>query len=556
MTTTAIRAVQSMRELWRQLLADRMLLACGLIALVVLAPGAGWGIPAATSEVTVRGWEVDAVTGIGVLSELSNLMGRGRDDWYVAYPLFHYLVLAVAYLPYLGFSVLTGTLAAPGPAFPYGLQDPVRAFVVLNGIGHAITVIMGSVTVMATFALGRRLSGPRGGLLAAVLALCSAPFLFYARTGNLDVPALCWTMLALVAMERAWTDGLTRHRAIACGSLAALAVATKDQSYGLLVGPLLLLVFRSIRHPRDSSGTPFRSAVILLVSGFVVFLVAGGVVIRPDRFVRHLEYIASFRETFTNVRNPTELTVMRPPTVAGRLMLMEDLLRATGTAVGWPVVAAGLGGFVLLWRSTTTVRLLMAAFVGYFLLVLVPIEHMQYRYAVTPAILLALSAAGVAARYASRPRPFAVAALVLVAPALAGGAEVTHAMLTDARYAASAWLGGHAAPGDTLGFFGRPHQLPHVPVGVNALALNEGDGRDRLRAVRPRWIVVAPDYFANPSREHSIFLPDVLYDSLQSGALGWQRVARFESRGLLRRPLPYLPYVNPVVQIFERRSTN
>jgi hypothetical protein len=36
--------------------------------------------------------------------------------------------------------------------------------------------------------------------------------------------------------------------------------------------------------------------------------------------------------------------------------------------------------------------------------------------------------------------------------------------------------------------------------------------------------------------------------------MGWTRVARFETRGLLRRPLPYLPYVNPAVRIYERRA--
>lgn len=538
----------------RALIDDRLLVACGLASLIVLAPAAGWGIPHATSEVTVRGWEVDAITGIGVLSELSNLLSAGRADWYVAYPLFHYLVLIAASAPYLALATLTGGLSAPGPDFPYGFADPVSAFVALNAIGHAITVLMGCVTVMAVFVLARRLFGVKGALLAATLALCSAPFMFYARTGNLDVPALCWTMLAFVALERCWTDGLTRSRAIACGSFAALAVATKDQSFGLLVLPLVMLLIRAARIPGPSMMARIRLPLVLVAAGAVTFLVSGGIVFRPDRFARHLEYITNFRETFTNVRYQTELTVMRPTTFGGRLVLLGDLLRACAAAVGWPVVGAGLAGLAVFWRSVPSVRWMTAALAGYFLLVLVPIEHMQYRYALAPAILLAVLAAGIAVRFATRPLAFGLVSMALVVPCVAGGAEITHAMLTDARGPASAWLRERATAGDTLGFFGRPHQLPRIPANVQPVAFQEGDVAAQLTAARPRWVIVAPDYFAEPKRERSIFLPQEVYDGLREGSLGWTLAARFESKGLLRRPLPYLPYVNPVVQIYERRS--
>jgi hypothetical protein len=539
----------------REFLADRALIACGLISLFVLATAAGWGIPQATSEVTVRGWEVDAVSGLGVLAELSNLASAARADWYVAYPLFHYLVLAVAYVPYIAFQILTGNLNHPGGEYPYGFSDPVRSLAVLNAIGHAVTVLMGAVTVMAAFVLARRLFGNRAAVLAAALALCSAPFMFYARTGNLDVPALCWTMLCFVALERCWSDGLTVPRAVACGAFAAFAVATKDQSYGLLLVPLVALLVRALRAPGAATTTErIRLPLVLVGSGVIAFLLANGIVLRPDRFVRHLQYITNFRETFTNVRFQTGLTVMRGSGVSGRALLLGDMLRATGTAVGWPVVVMGLAGFVVLWRSVSSIRWMAAALAGYFLLVLVPIQHMQYRYALAPAVLLALCAAALAVRLTSRPVAQGVLAIVLLAPAIAGAAEITHAMLTDARGPASEWLSRHATPGDTLGYFGRPHQLPYIPAGVRVEQLQLSETESRLSDVRPRWVVVAPDYFADPQRERSIFLPLAVYEGLRDGSLGWKLVARFESPGLLGRPLPYLPYVNPVVQLYQRRD--
>lgn len=539
------------------MLDDRALLLWGLVSLVVLAPAAGWGIPLATSEVTVRGWEVDAISGIGVLAEISNLAGPGRPDWYVAYPLFHYLVLAVVYAPYLAYAVLTGALAPTGGDFPYGFADPVSAFTVLNLIGHAVSVAMACVTVIAVFVLARRHFGPRMASLAAGLALFSAPFQFYARTGNLDVPALCWSVLALVVLDRCWSNGLIPGRAIACGSLAALAVATKDQAYGLLLLPLALVFIRSFRDTTVSGAARARAATALVVSGIVVYLVAGGVILSPDRFARHVDYITSFRETFTNVRNPTELTVMRGTSPGGRVLLLGDLLRATGAAIGWPALLVGLAGLAISWRTVPAMRWMAAALAGYFVLVLMPIEHMQYRYALAPAVLLAISAAGVVRRISHRPVASRALALVLLVPAAAGSAEVTHAMLTDARRPASRWLRENAAAGDVVGFFGRPHQLPLIPAGVRAEALHEGaDPRERLLAVQPRWVVVAPDYFADPARERSLFLPAQVYNGLRDGSLGWQLAARFESKGLLGRALPYLPYVNPVVQVYERRAAH
>jgi 4-amino-4-deoxy-L-arabinose transferase-like glycosyltransferase len=534
---------------------DRALLLWGLVSLVVLAPAAGWGIPLATSEVTVRGWEVDAISGIGVLSEISNLAGAGRSDWYVAYPLFHYLLLAVVYAPYLAYATFTGALSAPGSAFPYGFADPVSAFTVLNLVGHAISVAMACVTVMAVFVLARRLFGPRMAALAAGIALFSAPFQFYARTGNLDVPALCWSVLALVFLDRSWSNGLTVGRAIACGSFAALAVATKDQAYGLLLVPLGLVFARSVRDTTVTGAARARAATALVVSGIVVYLVAAGVILSPDRFVRHIDYITSFRETFTNVRNPTELTVMRGTSLGGRVLLLGDFLRATSVAIGWPALVVGLAGLAISWRTVPATRWMAAALAGYFVLVLMPIEHMQYRYALAPALILGISATGVVARVSHSRVVAGAFGLALLVPAGAGSAEVTHAMLTDARRPASRWLREHAAAGDVIGFFGRPHQLPLIPAGVRAQALHDGaDPRERLLAVQPRWVVVAPDYFADPGRERSIFLPAQVYDGLRNGSLGWRLAARFESKGLLRRPLPYLPYVNPVVQVYERRA--
>ncbi len=544
----------------RAVLRDRGLLACGVLALVVLLPGAGWGIPHATSAVTIRGWDVDGITGIGILSELSNLTSGSRDDWYVAYPLFHYLVLSAVYAPYLALLLLTGRLDAPGGDYPYGFSDPVGAIATLAGIGRAVSLLMACACVCCVFVMSRRAFGTRAAFFGAGTALLTAPFLFYARTGNLDIPVLFWILLTFVVVQRSWHDGLTPGRAVACGAFASLAVATKDQAYGLLVPVLALLAWRTLRQTTSHSGggSGVRPVALLVGSGILSFAVAGGILVRPDRFLRHLRYITSFESTFANVRTANELTVLRPSTVEGYLSLLGDVGMSLATAVGWPALVIGATGLALAWRREPTARWLLAAAAGFFVLVIAPIHHSQYRYVVAPACFVAFGVAAAVDQLARLRLPaWASTGLgaLAVFGALPGAAELTHAQRNDARWVASEWLESHVPAGDTVGFFGRPHQLPRMPKGVYVISLTEsGEARANLARVRPTWLVVAPDYFSDAARERSAFLPADLYAQLSDGSLGWTRVQRFQTPPLLNRPLPYLPYVNPTVQVFQRGS--
>ncbi len=527
------------------------MLAWAIIALVVILPGTQWGIPHATQPLLVRGWEVDGTAGISVLSELANLRGPAQSDWYVAYPLFHYLLLTVVYAPILVIMLATGQLSSPGGEFPYGFSDPVGSLAVLTAVGHGVTVVMACGVIVGVFALARRLFDQRAAHYAAAATLACAPFLFYARTSNLDVPVLFWVVLTFVAVERTISRGPTSGRMAWCGLTAALAVATKDQAFGLVVIPLVFAAWHS-------RGAAHRRALLwLFLSGVATFATASGLIFRPERFIKHIRYITSFESTFANVRVPTFLTVVRDSTPSGFFDLFRDFSAAVGTAVGWPALLVGVVGSVLAWKSAPAIRWLVLSSVGLFVMVIIPIHHMQYRYALAPAIVLALGIAAwvhaISTRWPRRKGIAHAVAVVAVAAAVPGGAEVSHAMWADARWEAGRWLDGQIESGDTLGFFGRPHQLPYIPGGVHLEMMGDtATAEDDLRRIVPEWIVVAPDYFADSTRERSVFLPDSLYQRLLSGTEGYTRVERFVTPPLFDRPLPYLPYVNPMVQIFRR----
>lgn len=528
-----------------------------VVALLIFGVAAGWGMPWASSELTTRGWDVDGVGGVSVLSEMHNLLIEAKPDWYVAYPLFHYLVLAVAYAPYLLWLWLRGDFA-PAGTYPYGFADAVEAIRLLAIIGRIVTVIMAASMVVLTREIGLRLWGARAGLISAIIVMLAGPVLFYARSTNLDIPVQFWTAGGVLAGVIALQRGLTVPRALLIGALAGVAVATKDQAYGLWVPGLLYLLTVQIFQPEmRAQASRWRPCFALVGGAAVVYAIAGGIVIHPGRFARHVQFLWEFDENFFNLQHANALTALRPATPAGFIALVGDVIAATRVSMGITLALLGLAGLLIYgWRRDT--RLLMVMLLGYVLLTILPVRHMQYRYAIFPMFVLALFVGPVVFVGAWR-RAMRYAAVLLLAVGLAweglAGADLTYQMLQDARYHAGNWFASRAAPGDSAAFYGATHQLPYIPRGVQPVRMApraDGAPTEAPDPQRVRWVIVAPDYFSNDSRDHSLFLPNPIYEGLLNGTLGYSRVAVFETKPLRSFPLPYLPYVNPKVQIFER----
>jgi len=248
--------------------------------------------------------------------------------------------------------------------------------------------------------------------------------------------------------------------------------------------------------------------------------------------------------------------VLRPPTVSGYMSLLGDFVRAVGVAISPLFLVLGGAGMVLAWKASPASRLLIWSGLGFMLLSLAPIRHMQYRYAMLPGLLCALFAGYAvmrASQHSARLKAVAFGVMVLgLGWQLVKAADLTYQMVFDARYEAGAWLATAAEPGDQVAYFGISHKLPMMPAGIQPVRMTQDTtARNRLAAREFRFVLVAPDYFSDPARERSLFLPEPIYDDLRNGALGYHRAAIFVTSPLLGRPLPYLPYVNPTVQVFE-----
>ena len=84
------------------------------------------------------------------------------------------------------------------------------------------------------------------GILAAFLVATMPPFVYHAKTANLDVPYLFWFSLSLLYYVRAVLHGRTSDY-VRLGITAALATCTKDQAYGFYVLPAAHLVWLRLR---------------------------------------------------------------------------------------------------------------------------------------------------------------------------------------------------------------------------------------------------------------------------------------------------------------------
>ena len=521
-------------------------------ALLVYVPAIWWGLPVATNPALISGWDVDGITGIATLAEFNNLLISASPDWYVAYPLFHYFLLGALYTPYLAFLWLTGGLSEPTAMYPYGLEDPVISIAVLAVIGRTLTLSMAVGTVLAAYWAAAIVWNKRTGAVAALFVMLNLPMVYRARTGNLDVPVLFWTALGVVVLALISKYGLSVQRATMIGVFSALATATKDQAYGGWVVAILALLFidwRGLVPAGEESRGRWRAPAALVLSGLVVYSVAGGIFLHPDRYLAHMDFILTYEEARFEFE---ETGLERGQDLAGFALLARDVAWTTIGVIGIPGAALALAG-CWLGRRTQFIWLLAAMGVGYLLLVLVPIAHMQLRYSLLLSYLLAFPAAWwVCSAWEQRP-PYRLLAraggVLAVAWLLWGAYDLTYQMLFDARYDAAHWLSDNLTPGQRVGFFGDVGQLPAVPNGVAVERFEGGEmAAAELRSAGVDVVLLIPDYTTPAGGQRSLFLPNDDYENLVGGAFPYELERHYQTPSWRER----YPFVNPPVRMFVR----
>lgn len=249
-----------------------------VLAFALVAAGVWWGMPSAFSP---------AVDAPGPYSPLAFVAQYGNPAMSAIYPAVHQLVLLVVYAVVFLWLLVTGGLdpGALSAAWPHGFVDPDGAFTALIVAGRVVSAAM-AVAILASFWRLEFEGRTRGAaLVAAALMLGSGVFAYYSRTTNVDIPYLFWWVLSFVSLWRyAAGEGRTRDL-IVSGVLAALAVGSKTQAAGLVLGSglaVLLVGSRLSRWPDRVRGA-FLFAAALLGSYAVA-----AVLPQPARWLHHV----------------------------------------------------------------------------------------------------------------------------------------------------------------------------------------------------------------------------------------------------------------------------
>jgi 4-amino-4-deoxy-L-arabinose transferase-like glycosyltransferase len=551
--------MRNVRDKWRRFITSRdgrFMVLLFLLAVVLYLPGIGWGLPYAVTPDRINPWGVDELAPLGPAAELYSVFVAPDPTFNPQYPLFHYLVQAILVGPYLAFLWLTGGLASPSPLYPFGLTDPISSLRATTLLTRLVSVLMGAGTVVVGYKTAVFLWSRTAGIIAGFLVLLLYPMFYYARTSNVDVPALFWASLGFLVFVIGFRDGLTTTRAILLGALAALATATKDASYAAFLPLGLVLAASHLRGQRRQGATWWQSARHLLfafMSGLLVYLVASGLVFSPARFQQHLEFVTqgSGASDSSGV-----FYYSTPATLTGYLTILRRVVVHLDHSMGLPILLAAPVGVFLSWRHARSNLALLVAALGILGLVILPVRFVLLRFVLIIAYILALYAAyGLASLVQfsrQRARQVALAGVVLACGwALLRGGDLTYQMLRDSRYELAQWLQQNAKAEHTVGYYGARQKLPPLDGAITTLPMAGRSGaHDGATAVDPEFVLIIPQFSFEPVHEWE--LAEEKYQALLRGDMGYERVLVLQTKSLFqKRPITF---VNPPVQVFVRQD--
>lgn len=530
-----------------------------VLALALYLPGINWGQPAGDGPGKTVPWGPDEIAPMGPILQSHSFLTKGQIGS-LKYPIFHYLTLAGAYAPYLGYLLLTGKLVNPGAGYPFGFTDPVTAIQSLTLIARLVSMLMAAGIVVVAYFTAKMLWDRISGVLAGVCVLLMYSLFYYGRVSNVDVPAMFWCGLVLLLAARVQREGWTLRLAIGMGIFAALAIATKDQNYAVLLLLPLGLIPAHFRVMREKGLTDFwscwKAPIIGLLASVAAYAVASGLALHPPGYFRHLAFIRSGW-----VGNYPSLWYFRySATLEGYLGLSGESFSQIVDSLGWPFFLAACAGIVLCVVQERSKLIFLLTIPILFVGVILPVRHTALRFMLPAGFVLALYAgrALAAALESSRRALRATAWLVLLAGAglqLARAADLTYLLLNDPRYAATAWLERYARPGDRLEYFEsvtgeyrvRIHKFPRIPKGVEVL--------DAATTLQPGSRPINGDFVLTLGPEDQQlhwFCPAATHAALKNGSLGYDLVAVIKKPALFSHP--HLNHINMPIEIFVRRD--
>jgi hypothetical protein len=423
--------------------AERLVLAAFTLSVAV---GFTWGLPGSST------WAVDSISprscGLGAIVETY------WPGHFHTYPPLHMALLTALSLPWIALAALRAGVAREGlgaelikPLYMTGIEASSRL----------LTAAMALAIVWNTMRWWTRMEGRRAGVGAGAVVALNSTFVYYAHTGNLEVPYLFWATLALVEMDRVLCGEPRERPAILC---SVAAVLSKDQAVSLLP-PLAVALVVAPWAIRDES--PLRRRLVMAgLTGLAFYAVVSGALVNPLGFGRRVAFL---------VGPASQTWAGYPRGLAGDLLLARDALRDLPHFTSWPIgLAAVAGALVVLARTRGTARVrelqpLLAA-LSFSLLFALGARRSEDRFLLPQTIFAIPYSAMVfsrAWRRWGRARVvLATLASASLVPAVVGVASLDGTLLADSRYQAESFLARLPA-GTKVEVLGTTPFLPRLP---------------------------------------------------------------------------------------------
>ncbi|HEX9670137.1 MAG TPA: glycosyltransferase family 39 protein [Thermoanaerobaculia bacterium] len=505
-------------------------------ALVLFGVGIWWGMP------HWWGWSGDELHPTSWPQALSP---ETYDGWHTRYPPLHFAVLQGLSWP------LRRALGAAG-------ATPLQQVVWLTYFARGLSLLLALATLALIYRVGREIYDRRSALCAAAIFACVAPFVYYAKMGNLEAPYLFWFTASLLFYVRI----LKRHRLrdyVLFGLTAAATVCTKDQAYGLYVLAPLPILWSLTRRERGDRGVwrglgralidrRLLAAAAAAALGFAVFQMLWN----WDRFALHARLLLGpMSENYQDYEN----------TPAGHQTLLVLFLRQMAFCLNPAlalVCAAGVAWTV--WRARQgrageepfLIGSLVWLIVSYYVTFLSLILFSYDRYILPVVLLLAFPGGrllGALIAPAGRLvllRRAAVAALF--GYSLLYAASVDARLLADSRYAVEVYVREHARDPASAVAIGRRKHVPRFRrVAWERIHRSRGG---LLVRQRPEYVALN---LTDLRHEREV----QFYRRMRRGELGYRLVMRHRGRPLfdlldIEGMGTSQRFVNPEIALFER----
>ena len=214
-------------------------------------------------------WTLDSIEGRITAIYLPQLF----KTWTHKYPRGQYLISAVFYQPLIKkWQSDPVTIELPNGQIAQTAINQKRLYK-LAGITRQITVFMSIGTLLAVFLTARKLFDDNlAGVLSILCLALSCHFMFYSKTGNVDIPAFFWFAWASFFGLYAINSGNLPCYLLA-GFCSAWSVCTKEGvaafHIGLAAGLAVLLIRTKVQ-----SGQPLKKALLSLIHWKVLAAIA------------------------------------------------------------------------------------------------------------------------------------------------------------------------------------------------------------------------------------------------------------------------------------------